>query len=677
MKRMIFCENCGTLIRKVRCGSTIFLFCGKCGFIGKRKLGRRLLPIDQSVELNYLEKEENRVKKEMERRPKAVVEVVNIREHNKLFFVLLGAERPLFSLQIRPGDVIELEELQRLGIMYYPLDDYSFYTIFENIKGLSIGSDFTARRANELLLVQMQKRALLYFIGEDKKHYALLKKALLNQISPASYHKQSISFQDTYLNSSQREAITHILSLTPESSFFMVHGPPGTGKTRIIAEIFSHLAHDDLRALVTSHTNIAVDNALEVALKMHKDLRGDMIRFGMAGKVLPSIRDLLPQFKASYGSFKEFAESSVSDYKIVGATLSKLSMMVFLNKLDWSRHVFDWVIVDESSMATLPLVLVGLMLGRRLALIGDHEQLPPVVMVDASPLVKMSLFEKLISTYPERSVMLDVQYRSNERIAGWPSSFIYGGKLRTDLSVKDSILNITLDRQCELFDILDPEEPVVWVDTGHLSYEKWAKYGEGWSAYNTTEAAITLKLISLLLDSKSSDREMEKRIAAICPYRLHADLLRFSFQDIKRPGVDVLELGGSLDARTVDAFQGRERDIVFFNVVKTRYHKALEDYRRLNVAVTRARNKFIIIGSRRVCNLRLPHFYDFRKYIEENCKVCKVPKNIESEMKIVQKEIDKLIEGASWRRGKRFKLKPEEIEYLKLIRRRRRRHRLN
>ena len=210
-----------------------------------------------------------------------------------------------------------------------------------------------------------------------------------------------------------------------------------------------------------------------------------------------NIRELLPQGRSGDDSLKRFAEANVEHYQIVGATLAKLSLMVFLQKLKWSNPIFDWVIVDESSMAPLALVLVGLMLGKRVVLIGDHEQLPPIVHVDSAPLIKVSLFERMISSYPESSVMLNIRYRSNEKISEWPSSFIYNGRIRTDLSVRNSKLDFTITSdETDVVKILDSSHPIVWVDTGRSGYEKWVKYGGGWSAYNILEAAITLRIYS-------------------------------------------------------------------------------------------------------------------------------------------------------------------------------------
>ncbi|RLE72502.1 MAG: hypothetical protein DRJ37_02680 [Thermoprotei archaeon] len=664
-----FCEKCGTLLKRIRCGEAVFDFCHKCNRVVKVERLIRPLPIDVKIYVEYLERERRRIEDELARRPFAHSTIIRIREVQGVFFVLLELDKPMQRLSLRPGDAIELREIRRLGIVYYPLDDCHIYSIFEKIADMRVGTSFMLRKADELLLIEMQILALNEFIKSQAKHYAILKNVILKCSTLQPITLKQISFYDSDLNESQRMAVANILSLTPQAPFFLVQGPPGSGKTRTIAEIAAQLADSNHRILITSHTNIAVDNALEAILKEHPMLRKDMIRFGHVGKVLPGIRDLLPRFRKG-DILRDFALMRIDNYKIVGATLSKLSVMIFLGKLSWKEPIFDWVIVDESSMTTFPQVLVALMLGNRFALIGDQEQLPPVIKVDANKEVGVSLFERLINTYQERSIMLDVQYRSNERIAGWSSRFIYGGKLKTHYSVKDIVLDIPLLSQDKaLSEILAVNEPVVWVDSKDVSKEEWCRYGDGWSVYNEYEASLTLKLVSSLFASHDEEkREMEKRIAIICPYRLQADVIQQCLLKIRKRKVDVFDIG-MMDARTVDAFQGRERDIVIFNLVKTKPHKALQDYRRLNVAVTRARRKFILIGSSNVATIeKLPHFYDFYNYVKEEGKVLPAP-NVEKKIKKIVREGRRKVLGKTSETT--FRLKPEEIEYLKQIKRRR------
>lgn len=624
------------------------------------------IPIKLKPYEDYLNLEEIRVRKALLRRPISYATVKSIRKEKNIFLILLIFRRPLCNLEIRPGDVLELISIKRLGIVYYPLDDFSLYIVFENIRNIFIGSTFRVRRADELLLVQMQMEALKWFELEPNSQCRMLNQIFLYKCPLSPINPIHITLFDQELNKAQKSAIENCLSLTPNTPFFLIHGPPGTGKTRTISEIAAQIVNKGKKVLITSHTNIAVDNALEAILKKHKHLKNKIIRYGHIGKVIPGIRDLLHKDK------KENIQNSslkfeLSNYNIVGATLAKLSMMVFLGKLKWSDPIFDWVIVDESSMLTVPQILIGLMLGTKFILVGDHKQLPPIIKVDVSEEVKTSLFEKLITDYKEFSIMLDTQYRSNEKIANWPSSFIYGGKIVTHKSVKNIKIHMKLIPRDEFFEIIDANEPVIWVDTKVRSQAKSYKYGSGYSFCNKYEAALTIKTILTLFKSCSQER-VEKNIAIICPYRLQADLIRQCFLKTHKEKIDILDLDNNLNARTVDSFQGREKDIVIFNITHTKPHIALADYRRLNVAITRARKKLIIIGSSEVCTLELPHFYDFYNYILMNCKKIDAPTNLKNEEQIVNKEAIKLTQKTNSKPKKPFRLKPEEIQLLRQFR---------
>lgn len=652
-------------MKRIRCGKVNFIFCGRCDVVKKVSKLANALPIRLQAYSDYLLLEEKRVKDDLERRPTAYAVVVRIAEREGLFFALMQLDRPLYELDIRPGDVMELKNIRRLGIAYYPLDDYSLYTVFEDISSMHIGSGFEVRRADELLLVQMQMFALRWLTENQDSQHGILKEVILSKKPLPQIDPIRISFFDHELNNSQRAAVEHAMSLTPNNPFFLIHGPPGTGKTRTISEIAAQMAKKGSRALITSHTNIAVDNALEAVLQRHQNLKSEMIRFGHAGKVIPAIRDLLPQHKVQGDLLRAFAELRLENYKIVGATLSRLSIMVFLGRLSWSRRIFDWVVVDESSMTTFPQVLIGIMLGKRFILVGDHEQLPPVVRVDVDDEVKSSFFEKLISGYGNRGIMLDTQYRNNEKIAEWPNRFIYDENLTTHPSVKSIRLDTQPYFRDLFFEIINGDEPVVWIDTKHMSQAQWFKYGDGWSVCNEYEAALTLKTISKIFEC-CNQNDIEKRIATICPYRLQADLIRRCLLKLKRHEIDVLDLGERLDAKTVDAFQGRERDVIIFDISMDKPHVALQDYRRLNVAITRSRRKLIIIGSSSVCSLQLPHFYDFYNYVKRDCKVIKAPQGLEQEARLVKTEVEKItLTGRLTRKKPPFKLKPEEIEVLR------------
>jgi len=657
----IVCDRCGSKAWKNCRDYGTFVHCSKCGIRKIDEDKRNLIPLNVEPFMSYLENEEKKIEKRMKERTSHVAVVTNIVEKDGLFFVLLRLEDYPSRFDLNPGDAIRLGRFNYLGIIYWFVDSFTFYAIFESIKGLHNNLLVEIQKADTLILVRTQKGALATFLGIEKD-YSILKDIILRGVEPPPLRPVQIDFEDVNLNDSQKKAVAYSLSLTPENPFFLIHGPPGTGKTRTIAEITFQAHKKGYRTLITSHTNIAVDNALEVVRERHPHLVKDMIRFGHPGKVIPGIRDLLPQFKGIKGELSG-AVVNIDSFSIVGMTLSKLAVFAFLRKLDWSK-TFDLVVVDESSMATFPQVLLGLMMGKRFVLVGDHEQLPPVVQ-NASDDVRISLFERLIKTYNDRSILLDVQYRSNEKIAKWPSEFIYGGKVKTAPLEKGIVLNLDESKDCDFLEILSGEYPVVWVKTSGLA--DWHKFKEGKiSAVNKFDAALVLKLVS---DVKKlmGDKEIEKELAVITPYRLQSELIQSCLRRINRPNIDVVEFE-EISSKTVDSFQGRERDIIIFDAVHSKGHKALEDTRRINVAITRARKKLIFIAPKRLSQkeieMSLPHLFSFYKYVENENKVVEVPstEKFTKEYGIVLEEIEKLV-------GKHKKvIQGITIEEMKLLR---------
>jgi DNA polymerase III delta prime subunit len=611
------CSICGGILKGIVCSNVWFAYCQQCDTVRKIGSGTKPLPINVKEQENYLAAERERILKNMFLNGPVEAIVESIHEHDGVYFVLLNLDKPFGKLGVRQGDVVEVDEPMRYAVVYYTPSDFTAYCVFDDISEIDVGDHLILKKADELLLLEMQCSALRQFTRKPLPHYSLMREIILyGELMPETYPVR-VDFIDRKLNESQREAVAHSLSLSEDSPFFLIHGPPGTGKTRTIAELTKQVVRRKGRVLITSYTNIAVDNVLEAILNTSSGMRDQMIRYGHAGKIAPSLRNLLPHARLPADSLRSDILNQLANYKIFGATLSELSILIHLEKLSWLDPVFDMVIVDESSMITIPQILVGIMTGRRLVLAGDHEQLPPPIRVHTNEDVKESLFEKLIRVFPHRSVMLNVQHRSNELIVKWPSESIYDGKLHTHPDVKELGLKLKVPTKDPFFEILDGEHPLVWVDTGEISQAKWADYGNGPSMYNEYEASLIVELVSKIFQYKSGNR-MEKKVAVICPYRLQAAVIRQNLVNRRLKGVNVLDGMDRISSRTVDAFQGREEDVVIFNIVATWPHKSLRDYRRLNVAITRAKRKLIIVGSSQVCRLELPHFYGFFKFVEKN-----------------------------------------------------------
>ena len=224
----------------------------------------------------------------------------------------------------------------------------------------------------------MQKKALETVKQAANEHSKIIKEIITNQKNQFSNQKSSapIAFfnRKVELVESQNKAVKETLAHTTDEGFFLIHGPPGTGKTTVITEIVRHLAKEGKKVLITSHTNVAVDNVLE---NLFPYFATKMVRLGSKVKTSNSLRALIP--KASDELIK------LSSSQIVGSTLSKLSVLVLNEKLSFEKPSFDVVIIDESSMATIPLTLCGILLANSFSLVGDHKQLPPIAKTKMPP----------------------------------------------------------------------------------------------------------------------------------------------------------------------------------------------------------------------------------------------------------------------------------------------------
>jgi superfamily I DNA and/or RNA helicase len=512
--------------------------------------------------------------------------------------------------------------------------------------------------ANMSFLLDIQRYCLESFLEGRGKHFFLLKKIIFGGFNSGIIPIET-SFYRHDLNERQKKAIRYCLALDEENPFFMIHGPPGTGKTTTIIELVRQLISRKKRVLVTSHTNVAVDNVLEGLLEEDPKMKVEIIRLGNRFSISKSIRPFVPE--------KPLELKAILSKSVVGSTLSKLSIMAWKGMLRWGNPEFDTVIIDESSMATVPLALCGITLGKTFVLVGDHLQLPPILPAVESirdpfrrAVARTSLFEMLVSKYPHRSIMLNVQYRSNLKIAGFSARKFYDGKLKTD----DSVANVTIDIEVRSEDIfsqaLKRENPVVWIDSdsyGRVEWRRRRRYEERWTAFNLYEAALCLKLVGLLA-------KFGLRLSDVCiitPFRLQSVILRKAGERLygKLHGADEekLEIFDTYHqvidifhfSRTIDSFQGRQRKVVIYSLTATNgQHKALMDWRRLNVALTRAERKLIVLGSKNLGTN--PTYNELLSYIRSEGTVISGPDPdlLSTEMEVlidVVKRMDSTTDG--------------------------------
>lgn len=247
------------------------------------------------------------------------------------------------------------------------------------------------------------------------------------------------------LNDEQVEAIEHALRVPPQG-IGLIQGPPGTGKTTVIAHLVRILREAGKTVLVTAHTHVAIDNALERAIGLAPQLKSEIARLGTAAKISDAM-------EAYYRSRDDFENNGTEagplaalfeTYPVVGMTLASLAgRMKSLGEGEYTP--FDYVIVDEASMNLLPMTLVARAASHQLILVGDHMQLPPIIKDEAYAKrsgFARSAFEQIALARPDLVCQLRVQYRSLPGIMAWSNKVLYNGTLVDN--AEDAVLDVNV-----------------------------------------------------------------------------------------------------------------------------------------------------------------------------------------------------------------------------------------
>ena len=348
----------------------------------------------------------------------------------------------------------------------------------------------------------------------------------------------------------------------------LIHGPPGTGKTYTIARTIRALVAEGNRVLLSAFTNRAVDDALEAlrdqgfeewvaeTQSIGTDETSGVLRVGTKTGVRSDMQDVRlvqrgdPNAKAA----------ELRDAPVVAATTAACGSRVL------RECAFDVAIVDEASQLTEPGTLAAINRADRFVLVGDHEQLPPVVRAENA--LQTSLFERLIDRYPDASVMLDRQYRMSQRIQAFASAEFYDGALRpaTPAVAGQTLTDLGVDP-----DSLAPEL------TGGASFVD--PDGERDGNRNVREAERVAGIVDAYIAAGVDPGD----IGVIAPFR-----------------AQIAEIGRRVDVTvdTVDRFQGSSKAVIIVSLVATGGLDGpiFEDHRRINVALTRAKKQLTLVG---------------------------------------------------------------------------------
>jgi DNA replication ATP-dependent helicase Dna2 len=413
------------------------------------------------------------------------------------------------------------------------------------------------------------------------------------------------------LNIDQRRAIEKVMSA---KDYALVLGMPGTGKTTTIAHIIRALVSQGKSVLLASYTHTAVDNIL---LKIKED-KIPILRIGAANKVHPDVQSFADISGSPKRTMAELHKSWHGS-KVVATTCLGVNHGIF------NARTFDYCIVDEASQITLPVCLGPIRMASTFILVGDHYQLPPLVQNKQAQEggLDVSLFKLLSDAQPDSVVSLEHQYRMAEDIMLLSKELVYSGRIKCgSQAVAERVLKIPAlesglsahhlsvstmaapstntqtpclgSNVCWLRQALNPSSRCLFLSTDTIIPAETAQEtAAGARITNSTESLLTAQLVTTLIHAGVPARS----IGVITFYRSQLAVLK---SDIK--SLVGTTAAGEVETHTADKYQGRDKEVVILSCVRSneKYHVGdlLKDWRRVNVAVTRARSKLIILGSR-------------------------------------------------------------------------------
>ena len=426
---------------------------------------------------------------------------------------------------------------------------------------------FTTSRSNLVQLHNPDKFQLYNLLVASKPPRFLVKEAPL------------VEFEG--LDSDQVEAITLCLNA---QDYALILGMPGTGKTTTLVSLIRHLTLTaGQRILVSAYTHSAVDNLL---MKL-KSAGISVLRLGNGDRINERLAEDIPNSQ----NFPTVASirKALADRLVVGVTA------LGSNHAALAGISFDYAIIDEASQITVPSVVGPLLRAEKFILVGDHYQLPPLIRSSAAVTegLNVSLFKILADAHPSAVAILSKQFRMCEDIQLIANKTVYNDMLRCGSEeVANGRLTIDLGRlfcktcgdapDCWLRTVLDSSRRVIFLDTDELP----AREESETSSFANQKEAL---LIGYLVQATLSCDISAEQLCIIAPYRPQIRLLQ------SMPSIQDIEVS------TVDRYQGRDKDCVIISFVRSNSSRCigslLSDWHRLNVAITRARRKLIMLGS--------------------------------------------------------------------------------
>lgn len=505
------------------------------------------------------------------------------------------------------------------------------------------------------------------------------KRRLINKIL-SEEELESERIEDIYLmnqdlNKSQQEAVIKAME---SNDIHLIHGPPGTGKTMTCIEIIEQAVEADQTIVACADSNTAVDNLVE-----HLISRGrEVVRVGHPARVTPTLRehtlDYILEDNSTYLKAQELRERAFEkkekqdqytypsgrwrrglsneaikslakkgkgsrgipphkidemakslelqeevdelfekvdelENKAVNEVLERADVVCTTNSSSASQALEDrefyLCVIDEATQASEPSCLIPAVKSDKLVMAGDHKQLPPTILNERAKNEGLAetLFERLVAMYgDEVKTLLKVQYRMHEKIMRFSDDEFYNGQIIADDSVRSHLLeDIIEDKSDNKFkEILDPKEPVVLINTQGQMPER-SRQGST-SKENKGEALLSKELVNGFLDMGLEPNE----IGVISPYDDQKELIKDYVNN------ELVEID------TVDGFQGREKEVIILSLTRSNNRNNigfLKDLRRLNVSITRARRKLIVISDTDTVSIH-PVYEKLFRFMEDKGK---------------------------------------------------------
>jgi len=480
----------------------------------------------------------------------------------------------------------EVQAADYLGVQIY-FDETSYRTMFEAL------ADVIRAKGNRL---------------------AELRDILIGTLPPRQREFFPIRFP--WLNTTQEAAVNKVLRAKDVA---VVHGPPGTGKTTTLVEAIYETLHRENQVMVCAQSNTAVDWISEKLV----DRGVSVLRVGNPTRVndkmlsftyerqfeshpaytelwgiRKSIREMSGRLRKGSYSEREGMRSRMSRLKDRATELEILinedlfsNARVIASTLVSSNHRilmgrnFTTLFIDEAAQALEAACWIAIRKADRVIFAGDHQQLPPTIkcIEAARGGLDKTLLEKVANQKPSSVSLLKIQYRMHEDIMRFSSDWFYEGMLEAAPEVRNR-------------GILDYDTPLTWIDTAELEFHE-EFVGDSFGRINKPEADLLLQHLREYIQRIGGDRILNERIdfGLISPYKAQVQYLRKKVRtsNFFRPFRHLITI------HTIDGFQGQERDVIFISLVRANEDGNigfLNDLRRMNVAITRAKMKLVILG---------------------------------------------------------------------------------